>query len=95
MRKLHLLTLLLFFTVSLFAQISDLSKATIIASKNIPSPVRETAIRVLKEEVAQRTNIQLKEVDKIGIQPVVAMVLSSEKELSGLQVPANNSDIKP
>ncbi|MCK9411993.1 MAG: hypothetical protein M0Q53_06810 [Prolixibacteraceae bacterium] len=95
MRKLHLLTLLLFFTFSLSAQITDLSKATIIASKNIPSTVRETAIRVLKEEIFQRTSIQLKEVEKIGAQPVVAMVLSSEKELGGIKVPANNSDLKP
>ncbi len=95
MRKLRLLTLLLFFTVSLSAQVIDLSKATIIASKNIPSPVRETAIRVLKEEVAQRTSIQLKETEKFGNQPVLALVLSSEKELAGITVPVNNSDLKP
>jgi len=86
---------MLLFSLSISAQVADLSKATIVASKNIPSPVRETAIRVLKEEIAQRTNNQLRESDKIGMQPVIAMVLSSEKELSGLQVPANNSDIKP
>ncbi len=95
MRKLHLLTLLLLITISLSAQVVDLSKATILASKNIPSPVRETAIRVLKEEIAIRTAIQLKETDKIGSQPVIAIALSSEKQLSGTPVPSNNSDVKP
>ncbi len=87
--------ILLLLTCPLAAQVVDLSKAAIIASKNIPSPVRETAIRVLKEEVAQRTNIQLKESDKIGNQPIIAIVLSSETELAGKQVPVSISDEKP
>jgi len=95
MRKLQLLTLLLLFTISLSAQIADLSKMTILASKNIPSPVRETAIRVLKEEIAQRTALQPKESEKFDSPAVVALVLSSDKELAGLKVPVNPSDLKP
>lgn len=95
MKRVIWLNLMLLFSLSISAQVADLSKATIIASKNIPSPVRETAIRVLKEEIAQRTNIQLREGDKIGNQPVIALVLSSEKEFAGSQVPINNADIKP
>ena len=53
MKKVIWLNLLLFFGLALSAQVVDLSMATIVASKNIPSPVRETAIRVLKEEIAQ------------------------------------------
>jgi len=95
MRKLHLLTLLIIFNFSLSAQMTDLSRATIIAAKKIPSPVRETAIRVLKEEIALRSSIQLKESEKFGNQPVLALVLSSEKELAGITIPVNNSDLKP
>ena len=95
MKRVLWLNLLLLFGISLSAQVVDLSRATIVASKNIPSPVRETAIRVLKEEIAQRTIIQLKESVKIESQPVLALVLASEKELNGSQVPVNLTDSKP
>jgi len=95
MKRAIWLNLILLFSLSISAQTVDLSKATILASKNIPSPVRETAIRILKEEVAQRTAIQLKEINKFDIQPVIALVISSDKELSGKLVPINNSDTKP
>jgi hypothetical protein len=95
MKQLFWLSVFLLITNSLSAQVADLSKATIFASSNIPSPVRETAIRVLKEEIAQRTAIQLKETDKIGSQPVIALVLSSENEVAGKSVPVNGSEVKP
>ena len=95
MKKVIWLNLLFLFGSSLSAQVVDLSKATIVASKSIPSPVRETAIRILKEEIAQRTAIQMKETGKIENQPVLALVLSSEKELNGTAVPVINSDTKP
>ncbi len=86
---------LLLLSISAFAQIADLSKATLLASKKIPSPVRETAIRILKEEIAKRTSIQLKETDKPVSQQVIALVLASEKELSDLPVPMNADEEKP
>jgi len=89
------LNLMLLLNISIAAQVIDLSKATILASKNIPSPVRETAIRILKEEIAKRTSIQLKEADRPGTQQAIALVLSSEKELFGLPVPVNNNEIRP
>jgi len=95
MKKLIWLNLLLLFGISLSAQVVDLSRATVVASRNIPSPVRETALRVLKEEIAQRTAIQLKEAGKIESQPVIALVLSSEKELNGHLIPISVSDSKP
>ena len=86
---------LLLLTISASAQVADLSGATILASRNIPSPVRETAIRILKEEIAKRTSLQLKETDKPGSQPTIALVLASEKELSGLTIPVNADEVKP
>jgi hypothetical protein len=59
----YILICLLIFSVGvLFAQKPDLSRAEIIASPKIKSPVRETAIKVLQEEVAKRTNIKLQHV---------------------------------
>jgi hypothetical protein len=90
-----LLNLMLLFSIFLTAQDLDFSKANILASKNIPSPLRETAIRILKEEINQRTNLQLNELSKIGNQPIIAMVISSETELMGIPVPVNSSENKP
>ena len=89
-----LLVLFVFVFFNSQAQEVDLTKANLLISKNIPSPVRETAIRILKEEIGKRTSIQLRETEKPGSQPTIALVLSSEKELSGLAVPVNADEIK-
>ena len=86
---------LLLLAISATAQLADLSGATLLVSKNIPSPVRETAIRILKEEIAKRTSLQLKENDKPAGKQVIALVLASENELSGLTVPVNTDEEKP
>ena len=95
MRKLFWLGLLLLSGFPSMTQTTDLSKATIVASKTIPSPVRETAIRVLQEEILQRTGIHLREAEKIGSSPVIALVLSSEKECAGVLIPTSNTVEKP
>jgi len=95
MKNIFTFIFLLLSSLSLSAQVMDLSRATILVSKNIPSPVRETAIRVLKEEINQRTAIQLKESEKTGNPTIIALALASEKELSGMNLPVNNADIKP
>ncbi len=41
------------------AQIIDLSKAVIFASQTPGHPVKETAVKVLQEEIARRTFITL------------------------------------
>ena len=86
---------LLLLAISATAQLADLSGATLLVSKNIPSPVRETAISILKEEIAKRTSLQLKENDKPAGKQVIALVLASENELSGLTVPVNTDEEKP
>jgi len=55
-----LITTILFVAGVVSAQTIDLTKAEIIASDKIASPVRETAIRVLQEEVAKRTSINFR-----------------------------------
>lgn len=95
MKRVIFLNFKLLLCISSLAQMTDLSKATLVVSKNIPSPVRETAIRILREEIAKRTSIQLKETDKPGSQQVIILALASEKELSGLTLPMNAEELKP
>ena len=77
------------------AQTFDLSKATIVASKTINSPVRETVIRVLQEEVAKRTSINLGLSLAIGKTPVIILATINDREISGLAVPKRTGDDLP
>ena len=69
----------------------DLSKATLLISKEIKSPVRETIVQVLQEEIAKRTQIQLPVSEKWPQTPVIAIVLASDKSLAGMTVPSPNN----
>lgn len=73
--------------LSLPAQEVNLSKAAVMASVNIKSPVRETAIRVLQEEVKQRTAIAWPLVSKWGSVPVIVLATIKDDEVNGVQVP--------
>lgn len=73
-----------------YGQSLSLKNATIVVSPSVPVPMRETAPRVLSEEVAKRTQLLLKVANawpKTGV--TVAMVLSSDRELQGKSVPAS------
>ena len=82
-----LITFELFAPPSVFAQTIDLSKAAIIASPTIHSPVRETAIRVLQEEVAQRTSIYLPLASRFGKTPIIALATINDMEINGIPIP--------
>jgi hypothetical protein len=69
------------------AQITVLSKASIMASAKIAHPVRETAIRVLQEEVAQRTSLNLRLISKLGSTPVIILASIKDDEIDGVPVP--------
>ena len=77
------------------AQTVDLSKAAIIASSKINSPVRETAIRVLQEEVAQRTSVNLKLISKLGNVPIIVLATQKDNEVVGLPVPKRSGENLP
>src|SRR6185437_9188955 len=77
------------------AQIIDLSKASIIASSSIAHPVRETAIRVLREEVAQRTFINLRLISKSENTPVIVLASIKDDEISGMTVPKRTGEVFP
>jgi hypothetical protein len=79
--------LLLTLPLAISAQTIDLSKSAIIASRSIKSPVRETAVRVLKEETAKRTSLMLPDADGKISNPLIILALSSEKEVNGISAP--------
>ena len=76
------------FPIFVLAAQFDLSKATLLVSSEIKSPVSETLIQALQEEIAQRTTIQIPVADKWSQAPVIAIVLASDKALAGVTVPS-------
>lgn len=73
------------------AQKIDLSRAGIIVSTTIHSPVRETAIKVLQEEIAQRTNINLPVVSKWGNHSAIVLATVKDLEINGILIPHRKS----
>lgn len=71
----------------LFGQPIDLSKSTILASPSLVSPVKETAIRVLQEEVAKRTSITFPLSKHWDKSTVIALAISKDENLDGVKVP--------
>ncbi|MEP6949468.1 MAG: hypothetical protein ABI863_09345 [Ginsengibacter sp.] len=86
---------LLLYSCSSSAQIIDFSKASIVASSTIAHPVRETAIRVLQEEVAQRTFINLRLISKQENTPVIILASIKDDEIDGFQVPKRTGEELP
>lgn len=70
----------------------DLSDATILISPGIKSPVKESAGAILIEEIAKRTNLQLKLAENRGDKTVIACVLSGDEKLFGEIVPRREGD---
>lgn len=83
MKKLFLLALCLS-VAPLWAQ-TDLKKATIAVSSSIPLPMRETAPRMLREEITSRTKLN----PGNGFSATtIALVLAGDREVQGRPVPA-------
>ena len=76
-------------------RILDLRKAEIIASENIKSPVRETAIRLMQEEVGKRTSLKLNIYSGKSGAPLIILAKISDKEINGISVPKQNSGLQP
>jgi hypothetical protein len=90
----YLFAVLVFTSGVLSAQVLDLSKAAIIASGTIKSPVKETVIRVLQEEVAQRTGINLPLSSKWG-KTIVVLATKNDAEINGISVPKRTGENMP
>ncbi len=81
------LVLNLFISGAGIAQTFDFSSSVIVASPTINSPVRETAIRILQEEIEKRTSIKLPLASEPGKTPVIALTTTMDTEVSRLKVP--------
>ncbi len=90
--KFILVAVFIQFNGLLSAQNIDLSKAEILASPGISSPVRETAIRVLQEEVAKRTAINLPLATGWGKNSTIVLAVQTDKNLGGITVPGQVGD---
>ena len=79
------------------AQPIDLTHAVMLSSPGIKSPVRETAMRVLSEEVQKRTNLLWKEATKWNGEhaTVIALALSSDEKLGSKAVPSRENTSLP
>ncbi len=73
----------------------DLSKATILISPSIQSPVKESAGLILTEEIGKRTALQLQLNDNWNNETVIACALSGDKDLFGELVPKREGDNLP
>lgn len=80
-------TALLCISSTLYASEIDLSGSRLIVSPSIKSPVKETIIRVLQEELRKRTGIHLDIVDGWNDSPIIALALSSDEMLNGKPLP--------
>ena len=96
MKSLILITVgLLCAAIILSAQSTDLSKASIIASGKISPLVRETAIRILQEEVAQRTSLNLQLTTNPAKIPVIALASIKDDDVNGISVPLRSGENLP
>jgi hypothetical protein len=73
----------------------DLSGAVILVSPSVPSPMKTTAPQVLAEEVAKRTSLQLNISDNRDSKTVIALALSTDKELAGTAIPVATGNDRP
>ena len=73
----------------------DLSKAVILVSPSVAAPMNSTAPLVLNEEVAKRTGLQLQTSDNWDGKTIIALVLSTDKDLLGQPLPASENQDGP
>ncbi len=85
----YLFGLLLCSVLTLNAQPISLKNATVLVAPSVPSPMKETAARMLTEEIAKRTNLTLKTAANWPKTNAltVALVLANDRELLGKTIP--------
>jgi len=85
MKKCSILFFLSFFCLPLFAQLIDLSKATLLVSNSIKLRQRDTYVRVLQEEIRLRTSLNLP--ISAGKSPHIALALVGDLAVEGYTMP--------
>jgi Alpha-glucuronidase len=77
------------------SQVVDLSKSEILASNSIKSPLRETIIQTLQEEIGKRAGLLLPNVNAIDKQTIIALATRADTELAKLKVPNQTGEDLP
>ncbi|MEY3854408.1 MAG: hypothetical protein RIS68_422, partial [Bacteroidota bacterium] len=85
MKKYSFLLLFSFFCFAGYAQVMDLSKATLLVSSSIQAQQRSTYVRVLQEEVRLRTSLNLPV--NAGKSVHIALALSKDQSVDGYPLP--------
>ncbi|VAX15257.1 FIG01098537: hypothetical protein [hydrothermal vent metagenome] len=75
------------FNINIFAEQVGFSEAKILVSEKIASPVKETCLRVLQEEVEKRTSVVLEQTGNWSNDLTIALCLSSSEDLLGKKIP--------
>jgi hypothetical protein len=74
----------------------NLRSARIIVSESIKSPMRETIVSILQEEIQERTTIKLAETTSwSGSNPVIAVVFASDAQLIDVNTPVRKGGDLP
>lgn len=69
---------------------TNISDAKILVSSHIPSPVKETCIKILQEEIAIRTSIKLEQTNNWSTNNItIALCFSKTKDFFGKSVPVS------
>ena len=91
------LALVLAFSSGSVAQQIDISDASIIVSPTINSPVRETLVKILKEEVGIRTSLAWQQAETWGQDnsTIIAIALSGDRKLYSKPVPQRSQEDHP
>jgi len=98
MKNIFIIALLLLILGSIAgADPIDFSNTSILISPNIKSPVNESLNSMLQEEVAKRTSLKWSMADQWGgdNHTFLAIVLSSDKQLYGIDVPHRKNEKFP
>ena len=87
------LFLILFFCNIGFCQTIDLSKANIVISTELNSPIKETAIQIIQEEVAARSKIHLTLKSNISKGVTLALAVKNSPEIPS-EIKSELSELK-
>lgn len=74
---------------------TDFSQASILISPSIEKSFQKTAEEILTEEINKRTSLNLKSGNKWDKDNIIAIALSIDKELYGLELPINKNKNRP
>jgi len=76
------------------AQTFDLSKAVVVISPEMQSPIKETTIKVLQEEVYRRTTIKILLSDQFT-KVTIALATKGDEQIYGTSVPKRSGENLP